>query len=121
MIHGSLAPASICVPAAVIMALLLVVHLRATAKSDHPASRKRIRLANGAIMLVNTPLLAAGFSLIDPNKHTAMWVLTWIAAIVLLLFSIGLAVLDVMNTMRLNRIAARDLTQVFGAQMQTRR
>jgi len=108
---GTLIPVWICVPIAAAMMICLALHARAIARGNHPASRKRIRLANAAVMLVNTPLLAAGFSLINSSTAPRAWLLVWIAAMVLLAFSIGLALLDMLNTVRLARRAARELTQ----------
>lgn len=111
MIAGTLIPAWICVPAGVLMMLCLALHARATARGSHPASRKRIRLANAAIMLVNTPLLTAGFSIISASATPRAWLLVWLAAMALLAFSVALALLDMLNTLRLARRAARELTR----------
>jgi len=100
---ASLIPAWFCVPVAGLLFAIVALHMRATAKSDHPASRKRIRLANGILILINLPLLTAGFSLINPNAHPKPWVLIWVAAMALLACNVGLAIVDVVNTLRLTR------------------
>jgi hypothetical protein len=109
VIGPSLIPAWICLPIAAAMMICLALHARATVQSSHPASRKRIRTANAWIMLINTPLLATGFSLISPSSAPRAWLLVWIAAMLLLAFSVALAVLDMLNTIRLGRRAAREL------------
>ena len=111
MTHGTLAPVWFCVPVAAIMWLGVALHLRGTLRSDHPASRKRIRVANGILMLINLPLLAAGFSLIDPHTQAGWWVVVWLVAIALLAMSVALAVLDMVNTVRLARQGARDIAR----------
>ncbi len=100
---ASLIPAWFCVPVAAMLFAIVALHLRTTARSDHPPSRKRIRLANGILILINLPLLTAGFSLVNPNVHPKPWVLIWVAAMVLLACNVGLAILDVVNTLRLTR------------------
>jgi len=100
---ASLIPAWFCVPVAALLVAIVALHMRSTARSDHPPSRKRIRFANGILILVNLPLLTAGFSLINPNAHPKPWVLVWVAAMALLACNVGLAILDVVNTLRLTR------------------
>lgn len=111
MIPGTLIPAWICVPIATLMMVVLLLHTRATARSSHPASRKRLRIANGIVMFINMPLLATGFSVIDAGHSPRAWLLIWIAAMALLAFSVLLAIMDMLNTVRLARRAAREMTQ----------
>ncbi len=89
--------------------LLVAGHAHATARANHPASRKRIRIANAAVMMVMLPLLACGFSLLDPHHRPREWTLVWFAALALLAVGIGLAILDAANTARLTLAARRRL------------
>ncbi|MDX2116249.1 MAG: hypothetical protein SFZ24_11620 [Planctomycetota bacterium] len=91
------------------MMLLVALHAQVTRLSDEPASRKRIRLANAGLMMLTLPLLAAGFSLVDPRRHPGTWALVWMAALGLLAMNVGLAVLDTLNTLRLISAARREL------------
>lgn len=100
---ASLIPVWFCVPVAALLFAIVALHMRGTARSDHPPSRKRIRFANGILILINLPLLTAGFSLINPSAHPRPWVLVWVAAMALLACNVGLAMLDVVNTLRLTR------------------
>lgn len=96
-------PLWIGVPLGVAMMLLVAGHLMALSDSGQPASRRRIRQANGGLMLVLIPLLTAGFSIIDPRSDVRMWILVWLAAMPLLLFVLMFAGLDMVNTWRLTR------------------
>jgi len=95
-------PPVLIVPLAGLMMLAVAAHLSATERSDQPVSRKRIRLANGWVMLVTLPLLAAGFSLIDPRASERAFVLVWMGAIGLLGICVLLAFVDIGNNLRLS-------------------
>lgn len=99
----------VALPIAAALILAVLVHARATYRSREPEVRKRIRIANACLMMLTLPLVAAGFSLIDPRTHPRAWALTWIAAIALLLLNIALAFADVIHTLRLLRVARREL------------
>ena len=85
-------------PLGVIMMLVVAAHVLVVSEMARPASRRRIRQANGGLMLVLIPLLTAGFSLIDPQADPRMWVLVWLAALPMLSFVVLFAGLDVLNT-----------------------
>ncbi len=106
---GPVIPTIVCVPLGIIAMLTCAAHLLGPARRAVPASRRRIRQANGFIMLVVIPLLTIGFGIIDPHRHPNQWLFTWVAAISLLTMAIGLALLDVVNTMRLHRVARQHL------------
>ncbi len=95
--------------------VLVATHAHATARSDQPASRKRIRIANAVVMLLMLPMLACGFSLLDPHRHPREWTLVWIAALALLVVGIALAVLDAANTARLTLASRRRLRASLGS------
>lgn len=99
---GTLAPAWLVLPMAVIALVTVGGHMRAVARSSMPASRKRIRTANGWLMLLLIPLLAYGFGIATP-AHKGVFVLVWLAAIALLWMVVMLAGLDMLNSWRLGR------------------
>jgi len=112
--HGLLAnsgilPAWFVVPAASIVMIVLAGSITATRRHVTPASRRRIRIANGWVMLLTTPLTAAGFSLIDSQTQPRLFVQVWVLVIGLLAIVIGLALLDMLNTARLARRTRRRL------------
>lgn len=94
-------------PLAGLMMLVVAAHIGATHEGAQPRSRKRIRVANGWVMLLTLPLLAAGFGVINHQTHPRLFALVWLAAIGLLLICILLAIADVVNTLRIAR-GARD-------------
>ena len=106
---GPVIPTIICVPLGVLAMITCAAHLMGPARHVAPASRRRIRQANGIIMLIATPLLTIGFGIIDPHANPDQWLITWVAAIALLAMAVGLAMLDVINTMRLHHLARRQL------------
>lgn len=97
-------------PLAGLAMLLLASHVTATEQIE-PLSRRRIRLANGWVMLVATPLIAAGFSLIAPLSQSRAFAMVWLAVIGLLSISVLLALADIVNTIRLGRRAHRELRE----------
>ncbi len=97
------------------MMLLVAGHAGATWRSEQPQSRKRIRLANACVMMLTLPLLAAGFSLIDHRAEPRLWTLVWLSAMALLAVNIGLAMVDVANTMRLIRRTQRRVKAALAA------
>lgn len=114
---GVIIPPALALPPSAILMLIVMFHLHATIRSkEGPASRRRIRTANGWIMLAAIPLLVAGFSLIDHEANQFAWALTWLAAILLLLLTLALAMLDVANTMRLQMAHRRKVLDGLLAQ-----
>lgn len=108
---GPVIPTVVCVPLGMLAMVTCAAHLLGPARQAAPASRRRIRQANGFVMLFAIPLLTIGFGVIDPHARPDAWLLTWIAAISLLTMAIGLALADVLNTMRLHRSARKRLRQ----------
>lgn len=100
--------------------VLAAVHARATRRSSEPGSRKRIRLANAVLMMVTLPLLATGFSLLDPHDHPREWTLVWLSAMALLAMNVFLAVLDALNTLRLLSRARREIRRAMWLREQER-
>lgn len=107
--HSLTIPGWFTAPLAVVMMLAILLHAGATARSRQPASRKRIRLANAGVMFVTLPLLVLGFSVIDHTRQPGVWTLVWMASLGLLAISVGLAVTDMLNTLRLVRRHQRSL------------
>ena len=101
-------PAWLVIPPAVVTMLIVAAAITA-AKHTTPDSRRRIRVANGWVMLLTIPLTAAGFSLIDSNTQPRLFVKVWILVIGLISISIMLALFDMLNTARLLRLNRRRL------------
>ncbi|MCA9310901.1 MAG: hypothetical protein KDA21_06825 [Phycisphaerales bacterium] len=104
MISGALLPALFVIPACALLMLMIAVHLhRVVHRPDLPPSRRRIRIANTLVMLTVVPFLAVGLSLIDPDVQPRRLAFVWSTTIALLSMSVLLAVLDVVNTVRIFR------------------
>lgn len=103
MSSGPIVSMWIGLPLGIATMLVVAAHLMVISEIRHPASRRRIRQANGGLMLVLIPLLTAGFSLIDPALEPRLWVVVWMAALPMLWFVLLLAALDMLNTFRLTR------------------
>jgi hypothetical protein len=95
--------------------VVIAWHLFGLQKSDMPRSRKRIRTANGLLMLFLTALLAYALSILKASapgastQETRAFVMVWLLIIGLIPMVIALAGLDVLNTARLNYAARRGL------------
>jgi hypothetical protein len=109
---GTLVPPAVVLPIAAVLMLIVAAHLLALPAAQMPASRKRIRTTNGVVMLFTVPLVAYVFGLVTPANHTK-FVLAWTAVAGLMLIIMVLAVLDVFNTVRINRQQKRELREQF--------
>lgn len=121
MIALPIIPPLLALGAALAIMLLVALHARRTARSNEPASRKRIRGANACLIMLTLPLVAIGFSVVNPRTHPRVWMLVWVAAMALLAMNVSLALLDVLNTMRLVRAARRRLQSELLADPSTHR
>lgn len=108
---GPLISAWAAIPLAVGAMALVSLHMTALQRGDAPASRKRIRLANGWVMLLGIPLLAAGIGVVDSASQPRAFVLVWLATLGLLVISVLLAVIDAANTARLGLRQRLELAQ----------
>lgn len=113
--HALTIPGWFTAPLAAVMTLAVLLHAGATARSSQPASRKRIRLANAGVMVLVLPLLVLGFSVIDHTREPGLWALVWMASLGLLGISVGLAITDMLNTLRLVRRHQRSLRDRLSA------
>lgn len=94
--------ATLALPTMVIVA----AHLIAMHRSGRamPESRRRLRIANGGLMLVAVPVIAIAFGVVTPADHR-MFMSVWLLAMWLLGVIVVLAGIDAANTARL---AARE-------------
>jgi hypothetical protein len=113
VIGGALLPAWGVLPVCALLMLVVAGHIEVTRAATRPESRRRIRIANGWVMLVTLPLLASGFSLLDPDTQRRTFVLVWAASVWLLGVALLLAVVDVINTVRITRRDREELRRGF--------
>jgi hypothetical protein len=97
-------------PMAAVTMLVLATHLTLLRKAPMPESRRRIRIANGVLMLFATPLIAYVFGVATPATPSA-FVVAWTSVAVMLLMMLMLAMLDMLNTARLHRAELRRIRQ----------
>ncbi len=94
--------------------ILLAWHLSSLTRAPMPPSRRRIRVANGYLMLFSVPLLVYGVGFATPSDPRT-WVLVWIANTGLVCIVLVLALVDMANTSRLHRARQRELRDAIGA------
>lgn len=83
-------------------------HASGLSSGSAPVSRRRIRTANSWVMMLGIPLVAAGASVIDPQRSPRAFVLVWLSVAILLVLCVALAMLDAANTWRLTSAARKD-------------
>ncbi|MFN9971483.1 MAG: hypothetical protein ACK58T_16495 [Phycisphaerae bacterium] len=108
-----LLPSWVVLPVAVVLLLVVAVHLLVVSHAPMPSTRRRIRLANGWIMLLLVPLGAAAFGVVTPSDARS-FVFVWTLVIFMLLMLIVLATIDIVNTGVLYRRERRSLRDSFG-------
>ncbi|HEX2836785.1 MAG TPA: hypothetical protein VHN77_01525 [Phycisphaerales bacterium] len=110
----SIAPAWFVLPVAAVALLVTAGHWIALARAEMPAGRKRLRTANGLVMMMTIPVLAYGFGAVDTADHRR-FVLTWMAASGLIIIVVTLAALDLCSTFLFAHQARRQLLADFAA------
>lgn len=100
----------IVMPIAAVLLIVIGTHLNSLASAPMPASRRRIRVVNGWLMLLTTPLAAYAFAMAAPS-NTRLFVLVWLAVVGLIGIIVMLALMDLLNTQRLYRGVRRELNR----------
>ncbi|MFO0832805.1 MAG: hypothetical protein U0637_13315 [Phycisphaerales bacterium] len=108
----SIAPAWFVLPMAALALLVTAGHWIALARAEMPASRKRLRTANGLVMMMAIPVLSYGFGAVDTTDQRR-FVLTWMAASGLIMIVVILAALDLGSTFVIARKAHRELLDEY--------
>jgi peptidoglycan/LPS O-acetylase OafA/YrhL len=113
-----LLPPWIALPAAGFAMLFIAGHVLVMYRADIPPSRRRIRVAAGLLMMVVAGLLGYGFGVVTPAQ-SAMFVLTWLAIVGMLVIVVTVAMIDVINNLRLHaedrRALRRAMARPIGA------
>jgi len=99
-----LAPLWFVAPMAAATFLVVAAHLMACLHADMPASRRRIRLANGSLILLTLPVLTYALCFVSPSEGRP-FVIAWTLLAGATTIVMALAWLDVANNLRL---AARE-------------
>lgn len=98
--RGPVAPAWLVLSIASLILLAVTIYTVAIQRSQMPASRRRIRTANGVMMFVLISFLSYALLLPVETSHR-VFVLTWMGVIGLVAVTFLLALLDMLNTARL--------------------
>lgn len=106
-------------PMAMVTLVVVAAHLIAMRTADMPEGRRRIRTANGWLMMVAAPVLVVAFSVVHTGSPRP-FALVWGVAIMLLALVLVMAFLDMANNLRLARIQQRQLRRAMGARLRQR-
>jgi ABC-type Fe3+ transport system permease subunit len=90
-------------PAALLVAAVLVAYWIRLGREDVPESRRRVRRISLFFMLLSLPAFVRGLSYLNPQQHPTDFILTWTVATMLLLLVIGTALADAVVSLRLHR------------------
>jgi hypothetical protein len=98
---GPLAPAWVVFPLAGFTLVVVMWHISGLVRADLEPSRRRIRLANGGVMLALVPLIAFAFG-VATTSEPRWFAMSWLAVMGLLGLMIVLAIMDSANTARMH-------------------
>ncbi len=113
---NGLVPIWVSAPLAMITLVTVAAHLLAMRGADMPESRRRIRTANGWLILITVPVLVVAFSVVS-RSQPRQFVLIWVVAMALVCFTILMAFVDMVNNLRIARIQRQRLSRTMGAQL----
>ena len=108
MQHTPLVPWWIAMPFGAVVLLLLARYLLGLGAAEMDERRRRVRTANTILMMLVTPRVAYGVGVAPPARARAS-VCVWVLICSLLFMVILLAVLDMLNSLRLHRVHMRNL------------
>lgn len=109
MLAAAMLPPWLVVPPALMLVIAVGAHMIAMRKAEMPASRRRLRAANGLLMLLTTPLTAYAFCRVSP-ADPRFFVLVWTAVVGLVGLVVALAVADILNNLWIAHRTSRDLS-----------
>lgn len=104
--YTPLAPLWLIAPLAVLAMLAIAGHVLLLWKAHIPASRRRIRLVNGVVMLFATPIAVYAFGIVTPAQ-ASLFQFAWLMTAGLLLIILLLAILDALNSLRVHASESR--------------
>lgn len=109
ILAAAMLPPWIVVPPALLLVIAVGAHMIAMRGAEMPASRRRLRAANGLLMLLTTPLTAYAFCRVSP-ADPRFFVLVWTAVVGLVGLVVALAVADILNNLWIAHRTSRDLS-----------
>lgn len=105
--YAPLAPSWLVMPMAGLTLLVVASHVLSLGRAPMPPSRRRLRLANGIIMMLAIPIGAFALGMADPRSQPREFTMAWMLLTGLLLIVLLVAVADIFNNWRLARIERR--------------
>ncbi|MEO1007244.1 MAG: hypothetical protein AAFX79_01625 [Planctomycetota bacterium] len=99
---SGLLPIWLVVPMAMFTLVVVAGHLIVLRTAHMPESRRRIRTANGWVMLIAVPTLAVAFGVVSTAQPRS-FAMVWLIATALLCLVIALAFVDMANNVRIAR------------------
>jgi hypothetical protein len=96
-------------PLAALTMLVVAGHVLWLPRAQMPASRRRIRIVNGLLMLFTLPLAAYALGIADPTNDKRGFVLSWMFVSGAVTIVLLVAIVDLVNTWRLHRLELRNL------------
>ena len=115
---NGLVPIWVSAPMAMLTLVAVAAHLIAMRGAPMPESRRRIRTANGWLILITVPVLAIAFSVVSPQQPRR-FALVWAVAILLLALVVLMAFLDMGNNLRLARHNRQQLRRSMGRHLRS--
>ncbi len=91
------------VPAAIVLALVIVGYWRRMGRTESIPGPRLIRKASLTLMLLSMPAFVRGLSFLDPAHDKRAYLVTWTTAIFLTLLIAFTAMLDAWLSMRAHR------------------
>lgn len=110
---NGLAPIWVSGPLAMLTLVVVAAHLIAMRGAAMPESRKRIRTANGWLILITAPVLAIAFSVVSPQQPR-QFAMVWAVAMLLIAMVLIMAFVDMANNLRLARRHRQQLKKDLG-------
>lgn len=105
---GPALPLWAVLPPCLILMLVLAGYVQALKEADVPESRRRIRTAGCVVMMMTQPLIVYVFAVVT-SSSPRKFMLTWAMLIGLLCMLVFLALVDVINNLRLHSKMKNDL------------
>ena len=98
---GPALPLWAVLPPCLFLMLVFAGYVMALKEADVPESRRRIRTAGGVAMMMTQPMIVYLFAIVSPSSPRK-FMLTWAMLIGLLCMLVFLALVDVINNVRLH-------------------
>jgi uncharacterized protein involved in response to NO len=100
---GPMAPRWAVITVSFLALLVIAIHILSLARTITHPSRKRIRIANGFLMMVGVVALAYAVGVASPDKPR-QFTLAWTSVMSMMVLIVGMACLDALNNVRLNAL-----------------